>query len=122
MSRDRDFKREAQIQELHRQGLPNAEIARRLNVSPTTVSRVAGSGSGRWSKEEVMQRIVDLELEASLLVECCHWLSKVPNPWGQSLAARIRDILSRWPTPMMWQLYQNEKLELYTGYVRDPRP
>ena len=120
MPRKRDLNREAFIRELHRQGFSNAEIARRFDVSPPTVSRVLGPRLGQWTMTEIVQRIEMLELEASLLAECAYWFSKVPTPWGQSLGQRIRDILSRWPTPKVRQLYQNEKLELHTGYVRDP--
>ena len=120
MARKRDLKRDAQIHELYRQGLSNAEITRRLDVSPPTVSRVLGPRLGQWTMREMVQRIEMLELEASLLAECAYWFSKVPSPWGQSLGQRIRDILSRWPTPKVRELYQNEKLELHTGYIRDP--
>ena len=121
MPRPRNLTREAQIQELFRQGLSNAEIARRLDVSPPTVCRVLGPRLGQWAMPEIIRRIEMIELEASLLAECAYWFSKVPTPWGQSFGQRIRDILSRWPTPLVQELYRNEKLELHTGYRRDPQ-
>lgn len=121
MPRTRDLKRDAQIQELYRQGLSNAEIARRLNIWPATVSQVLGPRLGQWTVLEIVQRIEMLELEASLLAECAYLFSKIPNPWGQSLGQKIKSILLRWPTPKVRELYQNEKLELHTGYVQDPR-
>lgn len=121
MPRKGDLTRGACIQELHRQGLANAEIARKLNASRPIVSRIVGSSPGRLTVEEIKQRIEMVELEASLLAECAYWFSKVPTPWGQSFGQRIRDILSRWPTPLVQELYRNEKLELHTGYRRDPQ-
>ena len=122
MPRHHDSKRETQIQELYRQGLSNAEIARRLNVSPPTVSRVLGPRPGQWSMEEIVRRIEILEKEASLLAECSYLFSKIPTPWGQSLGQKIKSILLCWPTPLVRELYMNEKLELHTGYERGPRP
>lgn len=121
MPRHHDLKREAQIRELFQQGVSNAEIARRLDVSPATVNRVLGPRLGQWTMAEIVRRIEMNELESSLLAECCYWFSKVPTPWGQSLGQRIRSILSRWPTPTIRELYQSEKLELHTGYVQDPQ-
>ena len=117
MARPRNLEREERILQLHRQGLSNAEIARRLDVSPPTISRVLGPRLGQWTMAEIVRRIEMIELKASLLAECAYWFSKVPTPWGQ----RIRDILSRWPTPLVQELYRNEKLELHTGYRRDPQ-
>ena len=42
MPRKRDLNREAQIQHLYEQGVRTTEIARKLNVSRPTVSRVVG--------------------------------------------------------------------------------
>jgi len=121
MATPRNLEREERILQLHRQGLTNAEIARKLNVSRPTVSRIVGPSPGRLTVEEIKQRIEMVELEASLLAECAYWFSKVPTPWGQSFGQRIRAILSRWPTPLVQELYRNEKFELHTGYRRDPQ-
>jgi Helix-turn-helix domain of resolvase len=122
MPRKRDLNREAQIQHsLYEQGVPKAEIARKLNVSPPTVSRVVGPSPGQWATAEIRRRIEMIELEASSLAECAFWSSKISIPWGQSLGQKIRSILSRWPTPQVQDLYRNEKLELHTGYISEPR-
>ena len=121
MPRKRDLNRGAQIQHLYEQGVSKAEIVRKLNVSWPTISRVVGPSPGKWTTEEIRRRIEMIELEVSLLAECAFWFSKISTPWGQSFEQRIRDILSRWPTPLVQELYRNEKLELHTGYRRDPQ-
>jgi transcriptional regulator with XRE-family HTH domain len=120
MPRSKNVDRDLKICELHRQGLRDSEIARELGVSRATVSRVLTPGPEQSPVVDLMRRIERLELEASLLAECMYWFSKIPSPWGQHLYQRVRSILCRWPTPLMHELYQNEKLDLHTGYIRSP--
>ena len=123
MPRPGNAKRDARIKELYRMGLRNVEIARQLRTSQATVSRVLNLSSDPVEREiaQLQGRIDILELQNSLLAEGLFVLSTIRTTLGQSLFEKIKAILLRWPAPLFRERYANQKLELHTGYGRDPQ-
>ena len=105
-----DLKQEAHLHELKARGLGVREIARQVDVSPSTVSRVLTKEPDREQILDLISRVEMLEKKVTLLQEA---LSIIHDPLaraGTRYTYRMADLFQRWPDDYFKRLHFAGKL------------
>lgn len=110
MPRKSDLKRELEIRRLRTDGMTVREIAKAVNASPSTVSRVLRKDPNRATLATQDERLQTLEKKMAVIAEALAVIANIvlqyhgPNPKNRLLEVLIQ----KWPDPYF-------KFEMHAG-------
>lgn len=92
-----DLRQEAHIRELRARGLGIREIARELDVAPSTVSRILSREPDREQTLDLISRVEMCEKKIALFQEALYLIHRAIGRPGETYTYKMTDLFRRWP-------------------------